>query len=675
MIDVDDLSKTLHISQNFLQGNDASYDTLNVNGVPSSQIALAYTTKGAAGETIVPDRSTVKNAMSLNGHTADEFVTSDTGKKFTEDRENIKNYYNRELAELRDEMYQMRIELEKNGVLKSYSPYAGFYDSFRSGDIKFLDTVMSHTIKDNPAGNQQTLSVSDTFFDSIEAGDHLYVVDPSIGQSAYCRVYEKGADHRTLTLEASLGFTPKKDTEIYRSYGCIDNGEFRFGSVLLNGVDKASPMYFGLSDDTESYMYKLDTSYHGIAYTFRLPLKMQKSYLAKVDVDVQAYGTPGALVCYVINEKDIEAWNTTRTGIRTGAIAADEIDKLIVAKSAPLSVKAGGNHIESFDFENTDKASTNGDYGISSVGSFPYLSASDADGHKVRYCLIIEPQNNFNELNYINIELVRKTSGGDLQTNNKMYSYVKDSANEIEQSDPDLTESDLYYGITLYPGVEKEFVGHREGCYTARFSQPSDLTSTRARLMLRIRREGMYHLKNATKGGLAPSATINIEVEKGKGNYAVNLNNAADHDIIVGKNICHVLNVNGELVTVRDGFYIDDPSAPVYPVGYQVTLKAYYDEWDEKSHTIVRRYGKKYSMPLVTVMPDKYRHEELSDRLIFETDFRDDNGKVIPYNNFEIEISWNISNANGFTIYDAVDGSYPFIGGIHDLSVSLDRTL
>ena len=80
-------------------------------------------------------------------------------------------------------------------------------------------------------------------------------------------------------------------------------------------------------------------------------------------------------------------------------------------------------------------------------------------------------------------------------------------------------------------------------------------------------------------------------------------------------------------------------------------------------------------MPLVAVMPDKYRREGLSDRLIFETDFRDDDGKVIPYNNFEIEIYWQITNTNGSTAYDAVDGSYPFIGAIHDLSVSLDRTL
>ena len=674
MIDMDELSKTLHIAENFLQGNDASYDTLNVNGVPSEQVALAYTTKGAAGETIVPDRGTVKNAMSLNGHTADEFITSDVGEKFTEDRENIKNYYNRELTELRDEMYQMRIELEKNGVLKSYSPYAGFYDSFRSGDIKYLNGICDKTIQDNPLGNQQSIMVSDTFFDKIEPGDHLYIVDPSVSRSAFVRVYEKGADHRTLTLERGLGFTPKKDALIYRSYGTMDAGEFKFGTIEDKSVDKSSAMYFGLSDDTANYMYTLDTPFKGLAYTFRIPQKMQKSYLSKIDIDVQATGSPGSLICYLIEEKNIDAWNATKKSIKAGTAAAEEIDKFIIAKSAPLKISAGGNHIESFDFKNSDISSKNGNYGLNSPDNYPFLSASDEEGYKIRYCAIIEPQNGFDSQNFVNIELVRSASGNDLQSNDKLYLYVKDADTEIVV-DSSISGSDLYYGVTVYPGVEKKFLAHNEGCYTANFSQPSDLISTRARLTMRVKREGMYCLKDATVGGLIPDSTVSVDLEKGAGNYAVNLAGAINKDIVIGKNICRVVNVHGELVTLKDGFYIDDAKAPVYPVGYQVTLKAYYDEWDAENHTIVRRYGKKYDMPLVAVMPDKYRREGLSDRLIFETDFRDDNGKVIPYNNFEIEIYWQITNTNGSTAYDAVDGSYPFIGAIHDLSVSLDRTL
>ena len=106
----------------------------------------------------------------------------------------------------------------------------------------------------------------------------------------------------------------------------------------------------------------------GFGYTFRIPAARQKNYLSKLDIQVKKYGEPGNLMCYIIDERNIQNWKNPQKA---------EDDGIIIAKSQPLEVDMRlGEHIANFNFYD----------GM----NYPLLEEVDTTDHKVRYCFIIE---------------------------------------------------------------------------------------------------------------------------------------------------------------------------------------------------------------------------------------------------------------------------------------------
>ena len=685
MLNIDDIAEYLRHACNFMLRSDKSYDTEKVFGVPANHIAVADTSRLNADGSVNLDRETVKNALHLDGHDVSYFVTKDYGKDLDCDMQDAKSVINTEVADLRDELYQLRTELVKRGMLESYSPYAGFYDVFHTGDPAHVYTPVFP--KANSKGNeaQRTAHVTDVFFDTIEVGDHLYLLDGGVG--TMLTVTGKRPDHETLEFNQGAGFDIKTTTKIYRSHGTVLNGTYAFAALLGGGADTTKAMYTGLDDDTYSEVLPLDSQHPGYAYSFRIPKQMQKSYLSKFEIQVQMVGQPGTLVAYVIREKDIEMWNKLRRVELGLEDLPESLDPtlprkradLIVGQSQPLAVSPNlGMHIEEFTFRDTVVGGVDSTYGFSNPGAYPYLADQDGEsGYKVRYCIIIEPHGRLDKYdpdsrgNYYLIQGIKAQGDekSDLQINNTLYRYDADAEAPIT-TDDSVNTMDLYYGVTLLKAVERSFEPLNRGIYTARFSEPAPITATRARLMLRIDREPMLRVattgSTAMGGPMAANSALVVESMNGVQSHA--FGNAKGETVVIGKTINQIANVNENgCIIIRDGMYVE-PAAPVYPIGYQVAIKAYRNEFEPKSNRWIKKYQRRFTMPLTAVIPDSQDYKDnarISDRLIFEADLQEDDGSLKEYDSFELEIYWHrICNEEKNST-----------ARIYDLTLSLDRAL
>ena len=311
MLKIDDIADYLKLACGFIGRADKATDTEKVGGVDAKHIAVADTSKRNSDGSILVDRETVKNAMHLDGHGIDHFVMKDYGDQLSSDAGAIRKNYNQEIADLRDELYQLRAELSRRGMTQRHTPYAGFYDAFRTGDAMHLNGIVSRSVGDSQGADaQRTVHVSDSFYDTVEVGDHLYLYDKNSNKDAVVEIDEKLPDHETLHFTRGTGFDLKKNmVDIYRSRGTVMDGSFTFGETQAYRVDDSVAMYTGLNDDTYSESLPLDRDNPGYAYTFRIPKNMQKSYLSKISIMAQAFGSPGDLVAYVIDEQNIPQWN------------------------------------------------------------------------------------------------------------------------------------------------------------------------------------------------------------------------------------------------------------------------------------------------------------------------------------------------------------------------------
>lgn len=697
MLNMDDIAAYLKIAKGFILDTDEAADTKKVAGVDSKRIAIADTSRHNPDGSILIDRETVKNALHLDGHPIGDFTSKEYGDQLKADASNTKIVTGKELADLRDEVYQLRHDLIKRGMLERYTPYAGFYDVFRTADPMHLERVCDKAINDSRGADaQRTIHVSDAFFDTVEVGDHLYLFDNDTSRDAVVEIDQKLPDHETLHFAVGTGFDIKKGmVDVYRSRGTVMNGMFAFGKIMRYKADDSLAMYTGLNDDTYSKNIPLDKDNPGYGYTFRIPKSMQKSYLSKITMMMQAFGKPSDLLAYVIDERHIKTWNRIRKADMDGEKlpSKDEhgqplptkLEDLIIAKSQPLTVDASkGMHLVEFNFYGTENIGSS--YGFSNPNPYPYLPLQDdEEEHRVRYCLIIEPIGELDKYDPTDLKncylvefLKQSNEGPDLQLNNVTYHYDRTKETPLT-TNKEVNTYDLYYGVTLLKAIEKTFVPLSTGIYTARFTQPVPITSSRARLMLRISREGMFHIAKSTQstaaGNVSDHSTLTIESEDVS--YTPDFSGSRNKKVIVGSTICDVEDVpNIGMITVTKGLHID-PEAPVYPIGYKVSIKAYYDEWDPVRFTTVTKYSDRFEMPLVMVIPDKYKtHKDISDRLLFECDLFGEDKNIKPYNRFELEVYWKKSREKNDTV-KSVDGSnvYPLSAAIRDLSLSLDRAL
>lgn len=644
LLDMDSIAEYLNIAKDFVTKNDKATDVEQVAGVDAEQIAVAVNKD---------DRTTVRNALNLNDHPDTYFLTATEGNGIIKDNTRIKSTYNNEIKELRDELYQLRDELAKSGIVTKYNTYAGYYDSFKISCPEHMYGAVAKSIENS--SDQYSIIVKDDLYDKFDVEDKILLKNLDDDSTTVVTIDRKEPDFRTLHFTPASGFNIYKDKcEIYKSKGNLINGTYSFGEIISEHPGNKE-IYSCLDDDTYRSRKKIISNNTGFGYTFRVPAPKQKNFLSKIDIQVKKFGDPGALMCYVIDERNIQNWKNP--------IKAEE-DDILIAKSQPLVVDARlGEHIASFNFYDGN--------------NFPLLKDVDTTDHKIRYCFIVKALNadeqNYYELVFLQHKQVDGTFG-DLQLNNITYEYTEkeDTSNELALTTNDvINASDLYYGITLREAIDQSYVPYSNGIYTACFETHEPIEITKARLTLRIQREGIFTVgSNGTTYSKENDNCVEdngvIVVEGESNDDTRGFDHCRDKNIAIGTEIRKVLNVDDERVTIDKGVYAE-PNSIIYPINYTITLKANLKTWDPEECTYTYTDKQRYNMDLITIMPDKYKKEDsISDRLIYEVDLdnanesRDKN----TFNNFELQIYWE-SSANAV--------SERITGRIHNLVVSLDR--
>ena len=212
----------------------------------------------------------------------------------------------------------------------------------------------------------------------------------------------------------------------------------------------------------------------------------------------------------------------------------------------------------------------------------------------------------------------------------------------------------------MIEAVHKSFTPYNDGAYSAIFNVDTPIELSKARLTMRIQREGIFKLDSYNTiipktGDMPDMSIIRVSgVENGFSNAST---------VTIGTNIRQLENVDNRSLTVKKGFHTDGADI-IYPIGYKVYINALLKEWDEEKCVTVIKDRARYELPISHIMHDLYRKaNNISDRIVFENTFEetDENHKIISkkYNCFEIQIEWNksasvLNESNVGQIYDLV---------------------
>ena len=623
----------------FLLRGEKSTDTKKVAGEKASHIAVAF--ENEDGD--VEDRTTVRNAMNLGNIPYTDYVLQTEKAKMSDTISGINKTYLEELRDIRDELYQLRGELAKNGTVQAYKPYAGFYDLFRSKAP--MHTYKPVALAKEDSSSRNYIRVNDSAFDIFYEGDYLLLVN-ELSERCIVKIDVKETDAETLTLTAPAEFDIKQGCEIYKSYGNLINETFTFGEINVKSPDMNNKLMTTVNDDTNLILRPFPDSsllgdkHVGIAFTFRIPEALQDNYLLKLEIMGKQYGAPGDMVCYIIDEKNLEKWKNPGQA---------KLDNLIVAQSMPVKAETKidiTKPAHAIDFIFYDE----------STGEYPFIKKSDTLEHRTRYVGIIDiaysnTETDLDSSDTYNLYFVKGTGGDDLETNNLLYNYVEkntDTDGDISAFTDIGFVADLYYGFTFAKANVHKFIPYDKGIYTANFSTAYPVKNSLARVTMRINREGMFQvLTDDIPHANDDSPSVHVVAEPYEDDYGSYVdsecfNYSQKKKVILGLNPRNVVNVNNSCLSLDEAVHLEAEDI-VYPMNYEITLVAKNTQWNFETRSMDILKEKKLPMELKYVMPDQFKDStRISDRLIFECDLREDDD-LTTYNEFELQIYWETS--------------------------------
>jgi hypothetical protein len=390
-------------------------------------------------------------------------------------------------------------------------------------------------------------------------------------------------------------------------------------------------------------------------------------------------------MCYILDEQDIGYFRNPsqmEALYKSGEVNADGEPKChFFANSIPLNLNAGlGTYTASFDFFDTE------------LENYPLLTRKDNPNYRVRYVAVIVgtylDNNNFAEIYF----LQDKETRSDLQLNNTLYYYTEQSeasTSSALSTDANLNESDMYYAVQIKERIDNAMEPVNQGLYSAKMNCSYPQGISRARLMLRFRREGGIWNADISEptivGGGTSVSTLSCSSDPIYSVYsttALGLDEqivkpielrTSDFDLvqrpelIVGNTLTYG-SASGTAVAPEEPLYarVNDM---VYRNAYVVSVKGKYYEYSNTAKKYVVKDMQKIYLKPLAVIPDgiKYSNDVYSDRVIFEGDFKDENGKAKFFNQLELQIYWQKQQ---FNENDSIKMSQMAV--IHDLVFSTD---
>lgn len=674
-----DLSKpVLPKYQSLVQKAD---DVDSVAGIDADNIAISIDKD---------HRNTVQNSLELNGHPSSDYMLNTDGKTLVNRLSSSIDNYGNDLSDIRDELYQLKYELAKRGFIDNTYNYLGYTDIFRNGYKPYEYANIGQPANDCP--DRKTIIMPRELIGNFDDGDFIVIYFRDADAINVRQISHIGPDQETIFLDEAMDaqYNLKAENMILsKSYGVSKDGNFYFAKDEKVSIG-AQTYYTGFDDDT-AYKFRkpINSSDNGYGYSFRIP-EQKLGFLTKLSIQARAIGNP-SLICYIIDEQDIGNFRNPLQAealYKSGDTNLDGEPKMhFFAKSAPVSIDpAMGQHMITFDFFD---ASTN---------SYPLLKRKDTVENRVRYVAIIlgtyVDSSNYAEVLFLQHK-EQDSTYDDLELNNTTYRYTAQSEKSTISAlttDEILNKSDMYYDLVIKEVAYNAFTPIERGLYSAKIKCCYPKGISRARLTLKVSREGgLWNAQVSTPGiygGITKNTSFTVDTNpQGKIRSASTIGiankirkplelrdptNPADiyltPDLIVGSNLVKGA-ITGIDVTPEEPIEVY-PDDKVYRNAYIVSVKGKNYIYEEKLQKyIVQSSQKIYLKPVAVIHDGIDPMDKYSDRIIFEGDFGTDKMPAY-FNELELQIYWEESNFDGNPDVRAKQ-----MGVIHSLIFSTDRVV
>lgn len=628
-----EIAQYLEVVEKFGKKTDSSADTLHVAEIDSKLIATAATDSNGH---LIDGRGTVNNALNLGGTSASDYITKAGAGTLLSDTYVVSTSMGDEIKSLRDELYQMKSELAKAGMIKTVECYNGFIDPFKVNHERYIKDVITTTSTEASAVSVGIISVEDS--SELTAGEYIVV---NTDEPQIVKIQDVNSNGKVV-LESNIKGPVNSNTEIYKTYGSYNDSSFVFGTHKGMSIS-SKEKYIILNDDAQPLILtQQHTPNSGYASQINIP-STAKGAIRRVGVQARVNGNPGGLKCYVI---DPTSNITDITTLHTIEELKDN-EKIIGESNLLYSSEATSAYNEMYFEFNT-----------------PVIL--DKSNYIFLFVQIAADTNNYWELKGL-----RGETSMDLQTNSKLYTFSEGPGFRTE-------DGDLYLIVVTSEVLLNQMEYSKQGLYSCDVKLTDLTQATRVRVELKVNREGRFKViehPNTLVPGI--SKLLNTLNEDNK-SYPINLFNAND-TIVIGNQIAKV----GSSKATNTSFSLNkDTYAPagadVYRIGYKVQVKANKVSIDTTTDTnkpIKTEATTLVDLPLIAVVPGKEAGKEntSSDRLIFEAEIKVDEQskyKLEQFNNLEVQVYWSNELASKIDL-----DNYPELAGrILDIAVSTDNT-
>ena len=495
-IDMDAVTEAVIAKGNLVYRTDHSdtkaEDVDKVGSIPADHIAVS----------IDGDRETVNNALKLGGKPAADYMTVTKGNSLTTRTENIKKKFGDDILALRDELYQLRGQLAKNGYVKDIGYYDGYYDCFHNFNQVHLNKELANTKNTVQTDRKSLIFPANTDMDQFSQYDFIAIVNSVTGLQCVRQVATVDKANFKLTLDRNIAnsviLQNAEYYQVFKSYGAVFNGDFLFARPLetvMGDEEYAS----GETDDTNREFVKMMKPGFGYATTLKFS-EGKAGFLKTVELCIKAYGNPGPINCYLIDARDVDLFkNGQQAEAAYKSSQANNDDKFkFFAKTQPKAVSATvERQYVKFNFQQD--------------GKYPIIPDNYYQD-PTRYCLIVEFME-VNTENYYEIELINHNKN-DLQLNNIFYNYERKSdvavAHALTETD-ETKKRDLYFLFRTQQKLTNQPSPVNEGLYSAHVYNRRLQHASKARVELRIKREGLYEANTLSSPSLFTTDAVNLK--------------------------------------------------------------------------------------------------------------------------------------------------------------------
>ena len=689
MLPVEDLSAELKSNKpgrKFMTKEDKATDVESVAGIAAENIAVAVSPT---------ERTTVENAQKLNGRPAEEYLDKEEGDKILGVTDRMSAIYSNEIQGLREEVYQLKSELNRNGFVEDRIEAEGFTDTFKQFNKKYEGYICR--ISKEIIGTTEELYLDDlTNARYFEVGKKFVIKRTDLDREIV--VTSQG-----LEGSGKVRFTPAVDildsastTELWKTTGEYIRDSFSFSEVKEDVANSLKERYFMQADDTNTKKVAIKKSGAGFAAYFKIPHSASGA-LTRFGINATVVGNPDSLLCHVINKKNMYDFKNIDEAKTKGYVISTSQP---VQTSDAMYEESDKNSLGKEVFFNFFDVNTN---------RYPILK-SDADS----YVFIVECMS-ATEHDYWNIVFSYYKHGNeehdDLQRNNKSFLFeniVETGLNEDKTAITefsDINKYDLLFSLVTREVQSQDEMGKQSGVYTAKILLPHPINVSRGRIESRINREGCYYVDSHNQ-----EANIFTLASETTTSHTPNDTRFAQGDkVIIGNQIAEVKRMSAnrletvapvhidprllKFYTTRkfnpdEEKYEDSVRIPVYRMNYTVKIKPSFIDWSEWDSN----YGQfkttdltptpiemklKQVMAIGKKVTNDISEMRKSDRIIFEADFgKEESGIAKIANEFEVEIAWrspfSVEEINSQK--DSKDNEFKeLIGRLHELVLTFDR--